>query len=155
LPTRCDDVAIDVPYIRPDFDPFSMSEFPMRRPLIVGNWKMNLSRAGARELAPTIKQGLAASPRSDVDVAVCPASVFLADVGARSAGANVGVRVQIMYFKAGGAFTGETAQSMRLVFGCRFVILGHSARRQFFRECDAHVLEKTKPALAAGLTPIV
>jgi triosephosphate isomerase len=131
-----------------------------RRNIVAGNWKMNLDRAKAMELAQAVAGRHAEAGR--VELVLCPPSVYLATVGsAVGFGANgtspsgVAVGAQNMHDKASGAFTGEIAPPMLVDIGCRFVILGHSERRTLFGETDATVNTKTKAALAAGLTPIV
>jgi triosephosphate isomerase len=125
----------------------------MRRPLIAGNWKMNLDRAGAVELAAEIASRAKDFP--DVDLAVCPPFVFLDAVRAALAGSSVAWGAQDMYHESAGAFTGEISPAMLVDLGCRFVILGHSERRHIFGETDEQVHRKVRAALAAGLLPIV
>jgi len=125
----------------------------MRRPFIAGNWKMNLDRASAVALA----EGLAkqAEAVDDVDLAVCPPSVYLDAVGKAVAGSKVALGAQNMYHEAEGAFTGEISAAMLNDLGCRYVILGHSERRHVLGETDADINKKVHVALAGGLTPIV
>jgi triosephosphate isomerase len=126
----------------------------MRRPLIAGNWKMNLDRAGAVALAKAVVAGAGATPH--VDLALCPPAVYLTAVKeAIPAGSPVALGAQDVYFEANGAFTGELSTSMLLDVGCKYVILGHSERRQLMGETDAIVNKKVLAALAAGLTPIL
>jgi triosephosphate isomerase (TIM) len=125
----------------------------MRRPLIAGNWKMNLDRAGAVALASAIAER---SPRfADVDLAVFPPSVYLDAVRGAVAGSAVGYGAQNMYHQPNGAFTGEISAAMLVDLGCRYVILGHSERRHILGETDEEVNKKVVVALAAGLAPIV
>ncbi|HRF01833.1 MAG TPA: triose-phosphate isomerase [Pirellulaceae bacterium] len=124
----------------------------MRTPFIAGNWKMHLDRAGAIALASGIAK---AELPAGVDVAVCPPSPYLSDVVQATAGSKVGVGGQNCHFEAQGAFTGEVATAMLVDVGCRYVILGHSERRQLFGETDAGVLAKAKAALGVGLIPII
>ena len=124
----------------------------MRTPFIAGNWKMNLDQAGAKALATAIA-GLETT--DSVEVGICPPAVYLSDCVNAVAGSSVGVGGQDMYFEASGAFTGETSADMLLDVGCKYVILGHSERRQFFGETDASVNRKLKVALEKGLIPIV
>jgi triosephosphate isomerase len=131
-----------------------------RRNIVAGNWKMNLDRVKATELAQAVAGRHAEA--GGVELVLCPPSVYLATVGSAvglaANGTNpsgVAVGAQNMHDKASGAFTGEIAPPMLLDIGCRFVILGHSERRTLFGETDATVNTKTKAALAAGLTPIV
>lgn len=124
----------------------------MRRPLIAGNWKMNLKRADAVELA----KGLVAADNSgDCDVLVCPSNVYLDAVASAVSGSGISVGAQDAYFEASGAFTGETSTSMIKDVGCTYVILGHSERRHVIGECDKLINKKVLAVLEAGLTPVV
>lgn len=114
---------------------------------------MNMDRAGAVALAAGIAKSSADFPK--LDLVVCPPFVYLEAVRQALGDAPVALGAQNMYQEAKGAFTGEISAGMLLDFGCRFVILGHSERRQLFKETDADVNLKLKAALAAGLTPIV
>ena len=125
----------------------------MRRPLIAGNWKMNLDRAGGIALAREVAGGLDAG--HSAEVAVCPPAVYLESVIAATAGSRVGVGAQNMYHEPSGAFTGEISAAMLVDLGCRYVILGHSERRHLLGETDRDVNRKVHAALEAGLTPIV
>jgi triosephosphate isomerase len=130
-----------------------------RKKIVAGNWKMNLDRAKARELAEAVaaRSGEAAG----VELVLCPPSLYVETVGTalKLAGgkspSGVALGGQNMHDKASGAFTGEVAPPMLVDLGCQHVILGHSERRTLFGETDAIVNVKTKAALAAGLTPIV
>ncbi len=124
----------------------------MRTPFIAGNWKMNLDRAGAIALAKAIAE---TTLPGDVEVAICPPAVYLTDCLAAAEGTTVGVGGQDMHFEPNGAYTGETSAEMLVDIGCKYVILGHSERRQFFGETDAIVNKKLVVALEKGLTPIV
>ena len=125
----------------------------MRTPLIAGNWKMNLDKAGAEGLAA----GIAAESGdvSGAELLVCPPSVYLDAVAAAVAGSNVAVGAQNMYHEGNGAYTGETSAAMLQDLGCSYVILGHSERRHILGETDAAINQKTLAAHEAGLTPIV
>lgn len=125
----------------------------MRVPFIAGNWKMNMLRESSLAL---IEGLLAQLPKNDqVEVAVCPPSVYLDAVAGALRGSRIGVGGQNMYHEKEGAFTGELSGQMLLDVGCKYVILGHSERRQFFGETDQSVNQKVKAALGVGLTPIV
>lgn len=124
----------------------------MRRPFVAGNWKMNLNRADAEALA----KGIAAGVEGDaVEVGICPPNVYLDVVAAASKGSQVGVGAQNLYPEPKGAFTGETSADMVVDIGCKYVILGHSERRNIMGESSEEVNKKLVAALAANLTPIV
>jgi triosephosphate isomerase (TIM) len=125
---------------------------PGRRPLIAGNWKMHKTLEEARQLA----QGLvAATLPAGVDVAVCPPFTALAVVAHVLAGSRIALGAQTMHEAPEGAFTGEISPVMLRDVGVRYVILGHSERRQYFNETDAAVARKVRSALDYGLLPIV
>jgi triosephosphate isomerase len=125
----------------------------VRRPFIAGNWKMNLNRADAVALVRKLLDGL--GDVSQVDVAVCPPSVYLEAVAAALKGTPIGLGAQNMYHEKNGAFTGELSAAMLVDVGCKYVILGHSERRHILGETNQDVCRKVHAALAAGLTPIV
>jgi len=123
----------------------------MRRPLIAGNWKMNLSRSQCVSLAQAIAAGCPRDTR--VEVAVFPPAVYLEAVLAAETGLAVGAQTVSEY--AEGAYTGEISCSMLRDLGASAVILGHSERRNVLGESSGQVNRKTLAALAAGLQPIV
>ena len=125
----------------------------MRRPLIAGNWKMNLDRASAVALAEALARQ--AETATGADLAVCPPSVYIDAVGKALAGSQVALGAQNMYHEKDGAYTGEVSAAMLKDLGCRYVILGHSERRHILGETDQQINKKVDAALAAGLTPIV
>jgi triosephosphate isomerase len=125
----------------------------MRRKFIAGNWKMNTARAEGVALAAAIAAKVGAS--SGADVAVCPPSVYLEAVGNAIKGSAVALGAQDCYYEAKGAFTGEISPAMVKDIGCKYVILGHSERRQIFHESNQDVNRKVVAALGAGLLPIV
>jgi triosephosphate isomerase len=94
-------------------------------------------------------------PSEKVEVAVCPPSVYLHDVGAALRGSHIALGSQNMYHTEEGAYTGEVSGKMLKDLGCRYVILGHSERRQLMGETDAQVNQKVHAALKVGLVPIV
>lgn len=124
-----------------------------RRPLIAGNWKMNTRRESAVALAKELIQGL--SSDTVAEVAVCPPSVYLAAVADTLAGSPIELGAQNLYAAADGAYTGEVNAAMLTDVGCRFVILGHSERRQLMGETDEMVSQKLQAALAGNLVPII
>jgi len=125
----------------------------MRRTFIAGNWKMNLDRTAAVDLAAGVAK--AAEVVEGVDLAVCPPAVYLDAVAGALAGSKVGLGAQNMYHEPKGAFTGEISATMLGDVGCRYVILGHSERRHVLGESDDLINKKVLAALEAGLTPIV
>ncbi len=125
----------------------------MRRKLIAGNWKMNTDRAGAVALAEGVVKR--AGEFGDVDLLVCPPTIYLLAVADVVGGTSVTLGAQNMYHQPNGAFTGETSAAMLTDAGCTHVILGHSERRHILGEADEDVNCNTKAALAAGLVPIV
>jgi triosephosphate isomerase len=125
----------------------------MRRKFIAGNWKMNTTRAEAAALASAV--ALKVGGTSAVDVAVCPPSLYLDPVVQAVKASAVTVGAQNCYHEAKGAFTGEISPTMLKDIGCTYVILGHSERRQIFKESNQDVNRKVLAALAAGLGPIV
>ena len=101
---------------------------PVRKPFIAGNWKMNLNREQAVQLARGVAEKCGnACP---VDVAVCPPFVYVEAVRAALQGSGVGLGAQNMYHEAEGAFTGEISGKMLLDAGCRYVILGKDKKRK-------------------------
>ena len=125
-----------------------------RRPLVAGNWKMNTNLQSATELAA----GLAEKLQQDlvgVEVAICPPAPYLAAVSAAIEGSVIKLGGQDCSFEEPGAFTGEVAPEMLLDFNCRYVILGHSERRQYHAETDAVVNKKVHMAIKKGLHVIL
>ena len=125
----------------------------MRKPYLAGNWKMNLDRRGALELATAIREHV--GDRDDVEVAVVPPFVYLPEVAEVLAGSPVRVGAQNMCAERAGAFTGEVSGAMLLDVGASFVVLGHSERRHVFGEGDALVSAKVRLALELGLDVIL
>ncbi|MCU0693696.1 MAG: triose-phosphate isomerase [Polyangiaceae bacterium] len=124
-----------------------------RTPLIAGNWKLNHGGATARVLASGVRRLTESFDK--VDVVVCPPFTAIAAVATELRGSRVQVGAQNLYPKDTGAFTGEVSAPMLLDSGAKWVILGHSERRELFGETDAGVAQKTRAALDAGLRPIV
>jgi len=125
--------------------------------LIAGNWKMNGSLAANEALLREIAAGLPVP--AACAVAVCVPAPYLSQVQALKAGvpalSAIDLGAQDVSSQSAGAFTGEIGASMLGEFGCRYVIVGHSERRQYHGESDVLVADKAKAALAAGVTPIV
>ena len=126
-----------------------------RKTLIAGNWKLNLTVSDGVSLAQAISTFVSQSKNRDqVEVVVCPTFVCLFPV-AQAVGETIGVGGQHCFWEDKGAFTGEISASQLKAVGARYVIIGHSERRQFFYETDDSVNRRLKAALAAGLVPIV
>ena len=123
----------------------------MRRKLVVGNWKMNGSRAANAELLAALK---AAGPWI-AEVAVCASMPYLGDVALSLQGGSIGWGAQDCSAFESGAYTGEVSAAMLAEFGCRYVLAGHSERRAMHFETDQVVADKAKAALAQRITPIV
>jgi triosephosphate isomerase len=123
-----------------------------RTRLVAGNWKMHGSRQTIRALLDEIVAGMG---DAGAQCAVCAPFPYLGQVAERLRGTKVAWGAQNVSEHASGAYTGEVAAAMLAEFGCRYVIVGHSERRQLYGETDAQVAAKYKAARAAGLTPIV
>ncbi len=124
----------------------------MRVPIIAGNWKMYKTAREAGEVIHALR-GLVADV-TGVEVVVCPPFTALAAALAAAAGSPIAVGAQDCYWEKEGAFTGEVAAPMIADLGCRYVIVGHSERRQYFGETDGTVDKKIEAVLAHGLTCI-
>lgn len=124
----------------------------MRRPFVAGNWKMNKSVEQATLLIADMLPGLEAI--RTVDRVVCPPFTSLMVVSGMLAGTEIGLGAQNLHWEESGAFTGEVSPQMVKEF-CKFVIIGHSERREYFGETDETVNLKTKAAISTGLIPIV
>jgi len=125
----------------------------MRTPLMAGNWKMYKTAGQTSEFF------LAFSPLvagvSGVDIVICAPFVNLPAAVAAATGSAIGIGAQDVFWLKEGAYTGEVSAPMLADIGCKWVIVGHSERRQYFHETNETVLKKTIAALDAGLTPIV
>ena len=125
----------------------------MRTPLVAGNWKMHGNRASNRALLDAVLAGL--EGLAGVECAVCVPFPYLGEVAGRLEGARLAWGAQNLSEHAQGACTGEVSVTMIKEFGCRYVIVGHSERRQLMLETDAMVAAKLRAAHRDGLTPIV
>ncbi len=125
----------------------------MRKPLIAGNWKMNLGTDEAVQLARDVARHAAGVEA--VDVLLCPSFTLLDKVHGAIADSTVTLGAQNLHNEPKGAFTGEISATMLVDARCTHVIVGHSERRQYFGETDASVRRKTLAALDAGLIPII
>jgi triosephosphate isomerase len=127
----------------------------LRKPIIAGNWKMNLMPAEGVELLAAIWGEI--EGHDAVDAVVCPPFVDIPAVGAaiREKGMTIGLGAQNMHFEEKGAYTGEISPGMLLALDVGYVIIGHSERRQFFGETDQGVNRKVHSAIEHGLIPMM
>jgi triosephosphate isomerase (TIM) len=126
----------------------------MRTKVIAGNWKMYKDLNESAELLHGLKSKLATMPKG-VKAIVCPPFTSLALAQKLLEGSPIALGAQNMYPEDEGAFTAEVSPKMLKSAGCKYVILGHSERRQYFKETDEFINKKVKKALASGLIPIV
>jgi triosephosphate isomerase len=125
----------------------------LRTPFVAGNWKMNTTSDGVRQLLENLK--CLVKPLEGVDLAVCPPFPYLRLASEILEGSCIDVGAQNCHWEGKGAYTGEVASGMLEDAGCRFVILGHSERRQIFHETDRIVRQKLERILGSTLQPIV
>ncbi len=123
-----------------------------RRKIVAGNWKMNMTPTQAVALCAELKDLVKSD---DVDVVYCVPAVDIVPVVEAVKGTNVQVGAENMYFEEKGAYTGEISAPMLIDAGVKYVIIGHSERRDYFKEDDVLLNKKVKKALEAGLTPIL
>jgi triosephosphate isomerase len=126
---------------------------PKRKPIIAGNWKMNKTSVEARDLASKLLPLV--SGVKDRDIVLAPPFTALSAVAEAIKGTNVALSAQNLFWEDKGAFTGEISAEMLLDLGCKYVIIGHSERRQYFGETDETVNKKVKQAFKKGLLPIL
>lgn len=123
-----------------------------RKPFIAGNWKMNMTVESGKklieELKPLVKD-------ANCTVALCVPAILIPEMTKAAAGSNISIGAENVHFAASGAYTGEISAAMLKDYGVKFVIIGHSERRQYFGETDETVNKRTLTALENGLTPIV
>ena len=124
-----------------------------RRRVIAGNWKMYKTQADTRAFFAAFNPLVASI--ADCDIVIAPPFTLIPAAVEATKATKIGISAQNLYWEKEGAFTGEVSAAMLVDGGCRYTIIGHSERRQFFGETNETVLKKTKAALAAGLTPIV
>lgn len=124
----------------------------MRKKIIAGNWKMNNDLAQTAELITWITQLLSTTA---AEVVVCPPFTSLQSAGKLLGGTNVTLGAQDVSLHDSGAYTGEISVAMLKSVGCRYVIVGHSERRQYHGETNEIINQKAKKVLAGGLLPII
>lgn len=124
----------------------------MRRKIIAGNWKMNKTPSQAVALVNELKPLVA---NEEVDVVFCVPAISIIPCMQAAEGSNIAIGAENMYFEEKGAFTGEIAPDMLTDAGVKYVIIGHSERREYFAETDETVNKKVLKAFEHGLTPII
>ncbi len=125
----------------------------MRRTVIAGNWKMNMTPKAAVAFIDELKAMTAGLDKCDI--VLCVPFVDIAPAVSAAAGSNIHIGAQNVHFAPSGAYTGEISAEMLCEIGTEYVVIGHSERRQYFGETDATVNARTKAALAAGLKVIL
>lgn len=125
----------------------------MRTPIIAGNWKLNRTPSEAATLARDLRQKV--SSIRNVEVVIAPTFVALASVASVIDDSNIRLAAQNVFWESHGAFTGEVSAPMLKDIGCRYVILGHSERRQFFGETNETVAKRSRAVLNSGMVPII
>lgn len=124
-----------------------------RKPLIAGNWKMYKTVSQAVETAQALLKQVAGV--SDPEIMIAPHHVALNPVGEVLKGSQVSLGGQNLFWEKEGAYTGEVSGQMLVSAGCRYAIIGHSERRQYFGETDETVNKRMRAALEAGLIPVL
>ena len=123
-----------------------------RRKIVAGNWKMNMTPSEAVKLIDTLKPLVASE---DVDVVFCVPAIDIVPVVEAVKGTNVQIGAENFYIEDKGAFTGEISAPMLVDAGVKYIIIGHSERRDIFGESDILINKKVKKAFASGLSPIL
>ena len=123
-----------------------------RKKIIAGNWKMNMTPSQAVKLVEELKPLV---QNNDVDVVYCVPAIDIVPVVEAVKGTNVKVGAENMYYEEKGAYTGEISPEMLVDAGVEYVIIGHSERRDYFKECDCTLNKKVKKAFEHNLTPIL
>ena len=123
-----------------------------RRKIVAGNWKMNMTPSQAVELINTLKPLVA---NDEVDVLLCVPAIDIIPAMEAAKGSNIMIGAENMYFEEKGAFTGEISPAMLDDAGVKYVIIGHSERREYFAETDETVNKKVLKAFEHGITPII
>ena len=124
-----------------------------RRPVIAGNWKMNMTPSEAKAFAGELYEKV--KGKRGCDIVVCVPAIDIPAVVKVLSGTAIKVGAQNVHFKSSGAYTGEVSAEMLVDAGVKYVVIGHSERRQYFGETDETVNLRTKAAINAGLTAIV
>lgn len=125
----------------------------MRKPIIIGNWKMNNNVSDSIRLITELKGML--SGKQNAEIAVAPAMTSLHPADIALAETSIGLAAQNVHFEENGAYTGEVSASQLLDLNCKYVIVGHSERRQYFMETDEIINKKVKTVLEHEMSPIL
>ncbi|GEK34824.1 triose-phosphate isomerase [Kurthia sibirica] len=125
----------------------------MRKPIIAGNWKMYKNQAEALQFVEAVKNNIPSA--SKVESVICAPAVYLQSLVVATKGTDLEVGAQNMHYEVEGAFTGEISPSQLADIVVKYVVLGHSERREYFNETDEAVNKKAHAAFAHGLTPII
>ena len=123
-----------------------------RRKIVAGNWKMNMTPSEAVELVNTLKPLVA---NEEVDVVFCVPAIDIIPAMEAAKGTNIQIGAENMYFEEKGAYTGEISPNMLNDAGVKYVIIGHSERREYFAETNETVNKKVLKAFEHGITPII
>ena len=123
-----------------------------RKKIIAGNWKMNMTPSQAVELINTLKPLVATE---DADVVFCVPAIDIIPAIEAAKGSNIEIGAENMYYEEKGAYTGEISPAMLTDAGVKYVVLGHSERRDYFGETNEDVNKKVLKALEHGITPIM
>ena len=123
-----------------------------RRKIVAGNWKMNMTPSEAVKLIETLKPLVASE---DVDVVFCVPAIDIIPAMEAAKGSNIAIGAENMYYEEKGAFTSEISPAMLVDAGVKYVIIGHSERREYFAETDETVNKKVLKAFEHGITPII
>ncbi|OOF76801.1 triose-phosphate isomerase [Rodentibacter caecimuris] len=124
-----------------------------RRPLVMGNWKLNGSKAFTKELIENLKVELA--DVNGCDVAIAPPVMYLAEAESALTGSKIALGAQNVDVNVQGAFTGEISTEMLKDFGAKYIIIGHSERRTYHKESDEFIAKKFDTLKKAGLVPVL
>lgn len=123
-----------------------------RKKIVAGNWKMNMTPSEAVALINTLKPLVV---NDDVDVLLCVPAIDIIPAMEAAKGSNIMIGAENMYFEEKGAFTGEISPAMLVDAGVKYVIIGHSERREYFAETDVTVNKKVLKAFEHDITPII
>ena len=124
----------------------------VRKKMIAGNWKMNMSPKETVKLLGELKPMVSGS---DVDVVFCVPAIDIVSAVETVAGTDIQIGAENMFYEEKGAYTGEISPNMLVEAGVSYIIIGHSERRQYFKETDEMINKKVRKAIEHDLTPII